>query len=144
MSWKDSTLKYVKELMKPKPISEIIEKEMREAVIKKLEAESAVEYARSIVQYNQQRIERLEKRLYEHSDGGGNDSRAILLSMVIGWSASSLLATPTPMSTTDRPLTTGQLQAKAKARSLSNVCKGKRKSKTVKDMCRRWEDQQNG
>jgi hypothetical protein len=52
--------------MKPKPISEIIEKEMREAVIKKLEAESAVEYARSIVQYNQQRIERLEKRLYEH------------------------------------------------------------------------------
>jgi hypothetical protein len=25
-----------------------------------------VEYARSIVQYNQQRIERLEKRLYEH------------------------------------------------------------------------------
>jgi hypothetical protein len=59
--------------MKPKPISEIIEKEMREAVIKQLEAESAVEYARSIVQYNQQRIERLEKRLYEHADGGGRD-----------------------------------------------------------------------
>jgi fibronectin type 3 domain-containing protein len=70
MSWKDITVRYVKELMKPKPISEIIEKEMREAIIKKLEAESAVEYARSIVQYNQQRIERLEKRLHEHSDGG--------------------------------------------------------------------------
>jgi len=66
MSFRESTIKYLKELVKPKPIREIIEKEMREAVIKKLEAESAVEYARSIVQYNQQRIERLEKRLYEH------------------------------------------------------------------------------
>jgi len=66
MSFRESTIKYVKELVKPKPIREIIEKEMRESIIKKLEAESAVEYARSIVQYNEQRIERLEKRLYEH------------------------------------------------------------------------------
>jgi len=73
MSFRESTIKYIKELVKPKPIREIIEKEMREAIIKKLEAESAVEYARSIVQYNQQRIERLEKRLNEHSDGGGRD-----------------------------------------------------------------------
>lgn len=70
MSWRDSTLKYIKELMKPKPISEIIEKEMREAVIKKLEAESAVEYARSIVTYNEQRIKRLEQRLLEHTSEG--------------------------------------------------------------------------
>jgi len=73
MSWKDITLEYIKALVKPKPISEIIEKEMREAVIKKLEAESAVEYAQSVVAYNEQRITRLEKRLYAHSDGGGND-----------------------------------------------------------------------
>jgi hypothetical protein len=66
MSWKDSTLKYIKELMKPKPISEIIEKEMREAVIKKLEAESAVEYAASIVTYNVERIGRLQRRLKEY------------------------------------------------------------------------------
>jgi hypothetical protein len=69
-------------------------------------------------------------------------SRVILLCAVIGWSASNLLATPTP--TPVVPLTPAQLQAKAKQKSLSNVCKGKRKSKTVKDMCRRWEDQQNG
>jgi hypothetical protein len=68
MSWKDSTLKYIKELMKPKPISEIIEKEMREAVIKKLEAESAVEYAASIVTYNVERIARLQRRLKEHQE----------------------------------------------------------------------------
>jgi uncharacterized protein YaaN involved in tellurite resistance len=73
MSWRESTLKYIKELMKPKPISEIIEKEMREAIIKKLEAESAVEYDQSVVDYNKKRIERLEKRLHEHSDGGGDD-----------------------------------------------------------------------
>ena len=73
MSFRESTIKYLKELVKPKPIREIIEKEMREAVIKKLEAESAVEYAQSVVAYNEQRIERLEKRLHEHSDGGGDD-----------------------------------------------------------------------
>jgi hypothetical protein len=68
MSWKDSTLKYIKELMKPKPIREIIEKEMREAVIKKLEAESAVEYAASIVTYNVERIARLQRRLKEYEE----------------------------------------------------------------------------
>jgi len=73
MSFRESTIKYLKELVKPKPIREIIEKEMREAIIKKLEAESAVEYAQSVVAYNEQRITRLEKRLYAHSDGGGND-----------------------------------------------------------------------
>ncbi len=54
--------------MKPKPISEIIEKEMREAVIKKLEAESAVEYAASIVTYNVERIGRLQRRLKEYEE----------------------------------------------------------------------------
>jgi hypothetical protein len=68
MSWKDLTVKYIKELMKPKPISEIIEKEMREAVIKKLEAESAVEYAASIVTYNVERIARLQRRLKEYEE----------------------------------------------------------------------------
>jgi hypothetical protein len=68
MSWKDITVRYVKELMKPKPISEIIEKEMREAIIKKLEAESAVEYAASIVTYNVERIGRLQRRLKEYEE----------------------------------------------------------------------------
>lgn len=41
------------------------------------------------------------------------------------------------------PLTGWQLQLKAKAASKSEVCKGKQKSKTVKDLCKRWEKQQN-
>ena len=70
MNWIDSTAKFIKELMKPKTINEIIAKELREAHIKKLEAESAVEYAASIVQYNQERIRRLDKRLTEHTQEG--------------------------------------------------------------------------
>jgi hypothetical protein len=38
-----------------------------------------------------------------------------------------------------KPLTPAQLQVKAKQKSISNVCKGKRKSKTVKQLCERWE-----
>lgn len=70
MSWRDSTLKYLKELTKPKTINEIIAKELRESHLKKLEAESAVEYARSVVVYNEQRIKRLEHRLTEHTAEG--------------------------------------------------------------------------
>jgi len=66
MNWIDSTAKFIKELLKPKTINEIIAKELREAVIKKLEAESAVEYAASIVTYNVERIARLQRRLKEH------------------------------------------------------------------------------
>jgi hypothetical protein len=66
MSFKETTLKYIKELLKPKTINEIIAKELREAVIRKLEAESAVEYAASVVTYNVERIARLQRRLKEH------------------------------------------------------------------------------
>jgi hypothetical protein len=43
---------------------------LREAHQKKLEAESGVEYAVSIVQYNEKRIARLQKRLLEHTEEG--------------------------------------------------------------------------
>jgi hypothetical protein len=42
---------------------------------------------------------------------------------------------------TPAPLTTAQLQVKAKQKSISNVCNGKRKTKTVKELCKRWEEQ---
>jgi hypothetical protein len=38
------------------------------------------------------------------------------------------------------PLT---LKQKAKERSISNMCDRKSKSKTTKDLCRRWREQQN-
>ena len=66
MNWHISIVGYFKELFKPKSIYEIINQELREAHLRKLEAESGVEYAKSVVSYNEQRIARLQKRLVEH------------------------------------------------------------------------------
>jgi len=70
MSFRESTLKYLKDLVKPKTIHEIIAKELKEAHLRKLEAESAVEYAKALAVYNEARITRLQKRLTEHTQEG--------------------------------------------------------------------------
>jgi hypothetical protein len=57
-------------MLRAKTIREVIAKELREAHLKKLEAESGVEYAMSVVEYNEQRIKRLQKRLTEHTEEG--------------------------------------------------------------------------
>ena len=70
MSFRDSMSKFIREVTRSKTIHETIIKELREAHLKKLEAESGVEYAMSVVQYNEQRIKRLEARLMEHTEEG--------------------------------------------------------------------------
>ena len=50
---------------KPSPL-EMIAAELAHAHLEKLEAETAVEYAQSIVDYNVTRIERLNKRVEEY------------------------------------------------------------------------------
>ena len=70
MSFKETTSKFLREVTRAKTIREIIAKELREAHNEKLKAESGVEYAQSIVQYNEQRIIRLQKRLTEHTEEG--------------------------------------------------------------------------
>jgi hypothetical protein len=70
MGFRDSTIKYVKDLMRAKTIYEIIAKELHEAHLRKLEAETAAEYARAAIQYNEARITRLQKRLLEHTQEG--------------------------------------------------------------------------
>ncbi len=40
---------------------------------------------------------------------------------------------------TPAPLTTAQLQVKAKRKQTSEICSHKKKTKTVKEMCKRWE-----
>jgi hypothetical protein len=70
MGFRESTIKYIKDLTRAKTIHEVITKELREAHLKKLEAESAVEYAMSIVEYNEQRIKRLNMRLTQHTVEG--------------------------------------------------------------------------
>ena len=68
MNWKELTVKYLKDLVKPRSIREVILREMREAQLRKLEAEAGVEYAVSVVQYNEKRIKRLEERLQHHEE----------------------------------------------------------------------------
>lgn len=70
MSWRESTVRLVKDILRQKTIRELIAKELKEAHMRKLEAESAVEYARSVVIYNEQRIKRLQDRLTEHTEEG--------------------------------------------------------------------------
>jgi hypothetical protein len=70
MSFRDSMSKFIREVTRSKTIYETIAKELREAHLKKLEAESGVEYAQSVVLYNEQRIARLTARLMEHTEEG--------------------------------------------------------------------------
>jgi len=54
---------YIKERMRQPTPLEMITKELASAHLAKLEAESAVDYAMSVVEYNEARIERLNKHL---------------------------------------------------------------------------------
>jgi hypothetical protein len=71
MSFSQSTIKYVKDILRARTIYEVIAKELQEAHLRKLEAETATEYSRAAIQYNDERIKRLEARLLKHTEDGG-------------------------------------------------------------------------
>jgi len=52
-------LDFIRDFVRQPTHIEMINKELEEAKLEKLEAETAVEYAQSIVQYNTKRIDRL-------------------------------------------------------------------------------------
>ena len=56
---------WIKELFSKQDLLYLIEKELREASMALLQAESAMEYAGSMVDYNTARVERLKNRLKE-------------------------------------------------------------------------------
>ena len=68
MTFRESTIKYVKDILRARTIHEVIAKELQEAHLRKLEAETAAEYANANIQYNDRRIERLKQRLFEHAE----------------------------------------------------------------------------
>jgi hypothetical protein len=70
MNWRDLTIKYVKDLLRAKTPMEMAEKELTEAQLAKLQAETSVEYSQAIVNYNEQRIFRLYKRINELQEFG--------------------------------------------------------------------------
>ena len=65
MTKRETIIAFIKDMLRPRTLEEIISKELREAYISKMDAEKALEYATSVVEYNRQRIRRLEERLKE-------------------------------------------------------------------------------
>jgi hypothetical protein len=65
MTKREMIIAFIKDMLRPRTLEEIIAKEMREAYLSKMDAEKALEYATSVVDYNRQRIRRLEERLKE-------------------------------------------------------------------------------
>ena len=68
MNFRETTIKYIKDILRAKTISEVIQIELQEAHLRKLEAETAAEYADAAIKYNSRRIERLKQRLFEHAE----------------------------------------------------------------------------
>ena len=67
MTFRETTIKYFKDVLRAKTIAEVIQVELEQAHLRKLEAETAAEYANSAIQYNERKIERLKQRLFEHA-----------------------------------------------------------------------------
>ena len=68
LTFRETTIKYVKDILRAKTIYEVIQVELQDAHLRKLEAETAAEYAHAAMQYNEDRIARLKKRLIEHKE----------------------------------------------------------------------------
>jgi trans-aconitate methyltransferase len=67
MTFREITIKYIKDILRARTISEVIKVELRQAHLRKLEAETAAEYANAAMHYNEERIQRLERRLAQHA-----------------------------------------------------------------------------
>jgi len=65
MTNREILVNFIRDVLRPRTLDEIINKELREAYISKMQAEQSLEYATSVVEYNRQRIRRLEERLRE-------------------------------------------------------------------------------
>lgn len=59
-----------KRLRRPVSLLEITKEELRMAQLEKLKAETAADYANSVVAYNEARIERLGERIAEYKRDG--------------------------------------------------------------------------
>jgi hypothetical protein len=70
MNWRELTIKYVKDLLRAKSPLEMAQKELTEAQHAKMQAETSVEYSQALVNYNEQRIFRLYKRINELQEFG--------------------------------------------------------------------------
>jgi hypothetical protein len=63
MTKRETLVAFIKDMLRPRTLREIIDIEMRDAYLSKMQAEKSLEYATSVVEYNRQRIRRLEEKL---------------------------------------------------------------------------------
>ena len=68
MTFRQTTIKYIKDILRAKTIYEVVNAELQEAFLRKLEAETAADYADAAIKYNDRRIKRLKQRLFEHAE----------------------------------------------------------------------------
>jgi len=69
MTWRDILINFLRDLLRARTRREILLKELKEAYLSKLNAETALEYAESVLQYNEARIARINKRLADLGEG---------------------------------------------------------------------------
>ena len=65
MTKREKVLEFFKDMLRPRTLKEIIDIELREAYLAKMQSEKELEYSTSNVEYNRQRIRRLNERLEE-------------------------------------------------------------------------------
>ena len=68
MTKREAIVAFIKDMLRPRTLEELIDIEMRDAYLSKMHAEKSLEYATSVVEYNRQRIRRLEEKLKEIGD----------------------------------------------------------------------------
>jgi hypothetical protein len=61
MTKRETLIAFIKDMLRPRTMLEIIDIEMRDAQLAKMQGEKSLEYANSVVEYNRQRIRRLEE-----------------------------------------------------------------------------------
>jgi len=65
MTKRETIVAFIKDMLRPRTLVEVINIELRDAQLSKMEAEKSLQYATSIVEYNRQRIRILEEKLKE-------------------------------------------------------------------------------
>lgn len=68
MTKRETIVAFIKDMLRPRTLKEIIDIELHDAYLAKMGAEKSLQYATSLVEYNRQRIRILEERLKELGD----------------------------------------------------------------------------
>ena len=68
MTKREMIVTFIKDMLRSRTLREIIDIELRDAYLSKMQAEKSLQYAQSLVEYNRQRIRVLEEKLKELND----------------------------------------------------------------------------